>query len=174
VSLANFGPSSSKPVASGWAELREQQRLGVQRKSNAALVIAMDLGERLDIHPANKIELGRRLARAADVLAYGAPGPFGPEVAAAHRTPTGIEVEFKGVTGSLQTWSGTRALAFELCGSTQDSCRFADAVAVGSSVRIAVDGKPATRVRYGWADTPVTNLYDEKQLPPGPFEVPVR
>ena len=174
VSLANFGPSSSKPIASGWAELREQQRLGVQRDANAALVIAMDLGERLDVHPANKIELGRRLARAADVLAYGASGPIGPEVAGAHRTPTGIEVEFRGVTGSLETWSGNRALAFELCGATQDSCRFADAVAARNSVRLADDGKPATRVRYGWADTPVTNLYDEAQLPPGPFEVPVQ
>jgi hypothetical protein len=28
-------------------------------------------------------------------------------------------------------------------------------------------------VRYAWADTPVTNLYDEAMLPPGPFEVPV-
>ena len=174
ISLANFGPAASKPIASGWAELREQQRLGVQRDPNAALVVAMDLGERLDIHPANKIELGRRLARAANILAYGGTGSIGPEVATARRSPSGIEVEFKGVTGSLETWSGTRALAFELCGTTQESCRFADAVAAGNSVRIADDGKPATRVRYGWADTPVTNLYDEEQLPPGPFEVPLK
>ena len=174
VSLANFGPSSSKPIASGWAELREQQRLGVQRDPNAALVVAMDLGERLDVHPANKIELGRRLARAADVVAYGATNSPAPQVAGVQRTPNGIEVDFKGVTGSLQTWSGTRALAFELCGTTQVSCRFADAFAVGTRVRLVDDGKPVTRVRYAWADTPVTNLYDEAQLPPGPFEVPVQ
>jgi sialate O-acetylesterase len=173
VSLANFGPSSSKPITSGWAELREQQRLGVARDPNAALVIAMDLGERLDVHPANKIELGRRLARAANMLAYGGTNSIGPEVVGARRTANGIEVEFKGVTGSLQTWSGIRALAFELCGAAQDSCRFADAVAIGMSVRLTDDGKPVTRVRYGWADTPVTNLYDEAQLPPGPFEITV-
>jgi len=173
VSLANFGPSATKPIASGWAELREQQRLGVQRDPNASLVVAMDLGERLDVHPANKVELGHRLARAANVLAYGATGSPGPQVAGARRTPNGIEVEFKGVTGTLQTWSGPRALAFELCGATQESCRFADAVASGSTVRLADDGKPTTRVRYAWADTPVTNLYDEAMLPPGPFEVPV-
>jgi sialate O-acetylesterase len=83
-------------------------------------------------------------------------------------------VGFNGVTGSLQTWSGSRALAFELCGATQESCRFADAVAVGNGVRLADDGRPVTRVRYAWTDTPVTNLYDEAQLPPGPFEVPVQ
>jgi sialate O-acetylesterase len=172
VSLANFGPSSAEPTASGWAELREQQRIGAGRDPDAALVIAMDLGERLDVHPANKIELGRRLARAANLLAYGASTPS-PEVAGARRTANGIEVEFKGVSGSLQTWSGTRALAFELCGATQESCRFADAVALGTSVRLADDGKAVTRVRYAWADSPVTNLYDEAQLPPGPFEIPV-
>lgn len=173
VSLANFGPSATKPIVSGWAELREQQRLGVQRDSDAALAIAMDLGERLDIHPANKIELGRRLARAAEARAYGSSTPVGPEVVGAHRTTSGVEVEFAGVTGSLQTWSGTRALAFELCGPTQESCRYADAVAAGNRVQLTGDGKPVTRVRYAWADTPVTNLYDEAQLPPGPFEVPV-
>ncbi|WP_395623742.1 sialate O-acetylesterase [Sphingomonas daechungensis] len=173
VSLANFGPSASKPVVSGWADLRDQQRLGVGRDANAALVIAMDLGERLDIHPANKIELGSRLARAAEARAYGSSTPVGPEVVGARRTANGIEVEFKGVTGALQTWSGTRALAFELCGTTQESCRYADAVASGANVRLADDGNPVTRVRYAWADTPVTNLYDEAQLPPGPFQVPV-
>jgi sialate O-acetylesterase len=91
----------------------------------------------------------------------------------ARRTTNGIEVEFTGVSGALRTWSGTRALAFELCGATQESCRFADAVANGTTVRLADDGKPVTRVRYAWADSPVTNLYDEAELPPGPFEIPV-
>lgn len=173
VSLANWGPYATKPIVSGWAELREQQRIAAERDSNAELVIAMDLGDRLDIHPANKIELGKRLARAARKVAYGAAEPVGPEVAKAQRTTDGVAVEFRGVTGSLQTWSGSRALAFELCGETQESCRFAEATALGNTVRIAGDGKPVTRVRYAWADTPVTNLYDEAPLPPGPFEVSV-
>jgi sialate O-acetylesterase len=174
VSLANFGPHATAPVASGWAALREQQRLAVERDPNAALVIAMDLGERLDIHPANKSELGRRLARAARALAYRSDDPVGPEVAGARREGDAVVVQFRGVTGALRTWSGTRALAFELCGETQESCRFADAVAAGSAMRIAGDGRPATRVRYAWADSPVTNLYDEVPLPVGPFEVPIR
>ncbi|QAY79935.1 9-O-acetylesterase [Sphingosinicella sp. BN140058] len=174
VSLANYGPPQPAPRASGWAELREQQRIGVARDRHAALVVAMDLGERTDIHPANKQDVGRRLARAARHVAYGKPEPVGPAAASAERTPAGIVVRFTGVTGNLVSWSGTRALAFELCGATQESCRFADAVPDGSIVRIADDGKPATRVRYAWADTPVTNLYDEATLPPGPFELPIR
>lgn len=173
VSLANYGPFATRPVASGWAELREQQRIGVARDSHAALVIAMDLGERLDIHPANKPELGRRLARAALHLAYGASAPVGPAVAGATREGDDVIVRFAGVTGALHTWSASRATAFELCGATQATCRYADASAEGATVRIRGDGRPATRVRYGWADSPVTNLYDEAPLPPGPFEVPI-
>jgi len=78
VSLANYGPFATHPVESGWAALREQQRLAVARDPHAGLIVAMDLGERLDIHPANKQEVGRRLARArADRPAGCARNAFG-------------------------------------------------------------------------------------------------
>jgi len=173
VSLANFGEPATRPVESGWAALRDQQRLAAARDPHVDLVVAMDLGERLDIHPANKTELGRRLARAARHLAYGSDRGAGPEIASARRTAEGIRLEFTGVAGSLRTWSGPRALAFELCAETQESCRFADAVASGTSVLLADDGRPATRIRYAWAEAPVTNLYDEDSVPVGPFEVPI-
>jgi sialate O-acetylesterase len=173
ISLANFGEPQREPAASGWAALREQQRQAAERDQRAALVVAMDLGERLDIHPANKTELGRRLARAARHLAYGADLGPGPAIVRARRTADGILLEFDGVAGALHTWSGSRALAFELCGETQESCRFADATASGTNVRLADDGRPVTRVRYGWGEAPVVNLYDEDAVPPGPFEVPV-
>lgn len=175
VNLANFGPPSAAPRASGWAELREEQRLAAERDPNAAIVIAMDLGERQDIHPPNKQEVGRRLARAARALAYGGNEPAsGPEVVAARRTQEGVVLEFKGVIGGLQTYSSRHATAFELCGETQQSCRWAAATAQGNRVVIADDGQPATRVRHGWGESPVTNLYDEAGLPAGPFEVPIR
>ena len=173
ISLANFGSFAVHPVESGWAALREQQRLAVARDSHTALIVAMDLGERLDIHPGNKQEVGRRLARAARVLTYGSHESPGPQVAGAARTPGGIVVEFSGVTGALHSWSSNVVTALELCGPTPQSCRYARGTAEGRVVRIADDGRPATRVRYGWADSPVTNLYDEVPLPIGPFEVPI-
>ena len=173
VSLANYGPFATHPVESGWAALREQQRLAVARDPHAGLIVAMDLGERLDIHPANKQEVGRRLARAARVLTYGAHEPIGPQVARATRSAGGIVVDFSGVSGALHSWSSTFVTALELCGETPQTCRYAQGVADGRTLRIADDGRPATRVRYGWADSPVTNLYDEAPLPVGPFEVPI-
>ena len=40
-------------------------------------------------------------------------------------------------------------------------------------MRIADDGKPATRVRYAWIDSPVVNLYDARPLPVPGFEIPI-
>ena len=175
VGLANFGPFATRPVASGWAELREQQRLAAERDPRAALVVAMDLGERLDIHPANKQEVGRRLARGARVLAYGSDEPVGPEPQPrATREAGGYRIAFHGVTGALRTWSGDRALAFELCGETQDSCRFADARAEGSgsgSPTTAVP-PPASAMPGPTARSPISTT--RRRCPVGPFEVPIR
>jgi sialate O-acetylesterase len=175
VSLANFGPRSAEPRASGWAELRDEQRRAAAADANAALVVAMDLGEVADIHPPNKQELGHRLARAARTLAYGGAEPAsGPEAVRARREGDTVMVDFTGVTGALQTLSSGKAPAFELCAATQQSCRWADAVAHGRAVRIARDGKPATRIRYAWGESPITNLYDGAMLPAGPFELPIQ
>ena len=173
VSLANFGAPQTGPADNAWAALRDQQRLAAARDPNAALVVAMDLGEITDIHPANKFDLGHRLARAARNLAYGATEPVGPEALRARRDGSNVTVEFGGVTGALRSWSGTRLLAFELCAESSGTCRYADAAAEGSTVRISGDGRAATRVRYGWANSPVTNLYDDASLPAGPFELEI-
>jgi len=173
ISLANFGPPQMAPAESNWAALRDQQRIAAARDPHAALVVAMDLGERSDIHPANKLDLGHRLARAARSLVYGADEPVGPEAVHARRTDGDVLVEFAGVTGALHSWSASRVTSVELCAETQASCRYADAVVEGQTLRIAQDGSPATRVRYGWADAPVTNLYDDAPLPVGPFELAI-
>lgn len=173
VGLANFGSPPVAPAASGWAEVRDAQRRVAVGDRHAALVVAVDLGDRLDIHPANKLEVGRRLARAARAVAFGAPAPAGPQAVRASRDRGEVVVEFAGVTGALRSWSGAQLIGFELCAATQETCRYALAAAEGQTVRIADDGKPATRVRYAWADSPVVNLYDEAPLPPAPFELPI-
>ncbi|MDB5690964.1 MAG: 9-O-acetylesterase [Alphaproteobacteria bacterium] len=175
VQLANYGYAPTKPGPSGWASLREQQRLAVARDGHAALAIAIDLGDPLDIHPGEKHELGRRLGRAMASLAYGnsAP-PSGPEIGSARRLPDGgIELLFTGVTGALHTRGSDRAIGFELCGVAEASCRYANGPAEGARVLLPSDGQPVTRVRYAWADSPTVNLFDEAPLPVGPFEISV-
>lgn len=175
VQLANFGAPPSAPGASGWAELRESQRLAVAADDNAGLAVAIDLGDRWDIHPAQKQELGRRLARAARHVVYGDPAPpSGPVPASVRREGGEIVVAFDDVTGTLKTLSGAQAIGFELCDG--DACRYAaSATASGAEVRLAAPaGDPVSEVRFCWADSPVCNLYDAAGLPAGPFRMVVR
>lgn len=175
VQLANFGPAPTAPQHSDWAQLRESQRLAVADDDASGLAVAIDLGERGDIHPANKQELGRRLARAARHVVYGeALAPSGPVATAARHDGTAVTVAFAEVEQGLVAYGGSGPVGFELCGDAQDSCRYADARIDGATVRLHADGAAqATRVRYGWADSPVVTLYDGNGLPAGPFELPI-
>jgi len=176
VQLAGYGRPPTAPAASGWAELREQQRLTVANDPHAGLIIAIDIGDRYDLHPSNKQELGRRLARAARRVVFGEQvSPSGPRVAAARREGDRVIVDFVDVTGSLIAYSASHPIGFELCGAEQASCRFVQADLAGE--RVALDASPATpatRVRYCWADSPVCTLFDAAQLPAGPFEIEVQ
>lgn len=170
VGLAGWGKPVSKPVESGWAELINEQRLAVERDPRMALASAIDLGEPEDIHPANKQEVGRRLALAAHAIVYRDGGTLGPLPVRARRQGNSILVSF---TKPLQALSGANANAFELCGPAQGSCRYADALVRGTMVEIAADAQPVTRARHAWADYPVINLYDLDLLPAPVFEIPV-
>lgn len=166
VQLADYGRRVSQPVASGWAELREEQRQGVLADGNAALVTAIDIGEPSDIHPANKNVLGLRLAMAAQ-------GVASPQPVSASREGDTITVSFSGVEGGLTAYGGLYALGVELCGDAQESCRYVIPALWGNKMLIAADGQPATRVRYAWADAPVVNLYDGRDLPVPGFELEI-
>ena len=172
VGLAGWGKRTSVPTESGWAALIDEQRLAVERDPHAALASAIDLGEPNDIHPANKQEVGRRLALAGRNLAYpGTGGTVGPVPIRAVRQGGSIVVSF---TKPLQTLSGATANAFELCGAAAESCRYAEARAKDSDVVITGDGQPVSRVRYAWSDYPVVNLYDGDLLPVPVFELAVQ
>ena len=176
VQLANYGAAATMPSESGWAALREQQRQAViADKGHAALALAIDLGDPLDIHPGEKREVGRRLARAMRAIGYGAgEPPSGPAIQAAERTTDGgALLTFGGVTGALSARSSAMAIGFELCGPQPGSCRFAAGRVRGAIITLAGDGEPVSRVRYAWADSPVVNLFDAAGLPAGPFEIPL-
>jgi sialate O-acetylesterase len=171
VQIPNYGVIPGAPMASGWSDVREAQRLAVKDDAHAALTVNIDIGDATSLHPGNKQEVGRRLAIAARHIVYGeAIPPSGPEVAGATRGGNSVTVRFSGINGRLTGRSGVNG--FELCGATQASCRFAHGDIKGDSVVLANAGS-ATRVRYCWGDSPVCTLYDTSGLPAGPFEAKI-
>jgi sialate O-acetylesterase len=169
VQLPNWGPTTERPTESGWAEIRNEELKAVAADRNAALIPTLDIGENDNLHPLDKLHVGLRLAMAAEGKAMIMP------LSARRRDPVTAsfyQVDFSGVEGGLHAWSGP-PLGFELCGETPDSCRYAKAAVKGGSIAIPLDGRPATRVRYAWIDSPVVNLYDARPLPVPGFELPI-
>ncbi len=172
VQLANFGSPPVKIGDSGWAALRETQRLAVLRDPHAALATTIDIGVRNDIHPADKNELAKRLVFAQGRLEAGdRANASGPMIASATRAGGEAVLRFDGVQGALHAWSAGSPIGFELCDAS--ACRYANATVNGAEVRLT-DAKPGdVRVRYAWADAPVVNFYDEAPHPVVPFEMAI-
>lgn len=173
VQLAGYGMPPSAPVESGWAQVREAQRRVVAEDPHSGLVVAIDIGDAYDIHPPNKQELGRRLARVARHTIYGerALPPTGPTARNAARTTDGVRVTFDDVTGALLTTGANGPIGFELCDAAK-RCDYADAALDGRYVVLrGPRAANAMYVRYCWADGPVCTLRDTAGLPAGPFEL---
>ena len=102
-----------------------------------------------------------------------AEGEQVPEPLRAVRENGRVHLSFSGVREGLHTWSGPFSLGVQLCAATLESCRHVKTTADGDSLVIPDDGRPATRIRYAWAASPVVNLYDGRDLPPPTFEIPI-
>jgi sialate O-acetylesterase len=176
VQLPNFGPAPTAPVDNGWARVREAQRLAVAGDARSGLVVTIDIGDRQELHPPNKQEVGRRLAHAARHVVYGETiSPSGPVPLSVRRYGSRVVVGFRGVEGKLLAYSSNQPIGFEVCGADQASCRFVSAAIQGNTAQLDVGSAaaPPTRVRYCWGAGPVCTLYDESGLPAGPFELEV-
>lgn len=177
VQLSNYGTPPTQPSESDWAQVREAQRRVAAEDPLTGLAVSIDIGEPRDIHPANKQELGRRLARAARHVVYGEKlSASGPQPMTARRQGGAVAVNFGDVSGKLVTYSSAHPIGFELCESAAASCRYADAELKADHVLLRDAGgrsSSITRVRYCWSESPICTLYDESGLPAGPFELPV-
>jgi sialate O-acetylesterase len=176
VQLPNFGPPPTAPGESGWAEVREAQRQAVAHDPHAGLAVTIDIGDARNLHPTNKQELAKRLARAARRVIYGEPiAPSGPTAQDATETAAGVSVKFGDIDQALTAYSHDSPIGFELCADAPGSCRFVDARVDGTSVLLLIpSGTSPTRVRYCWADSPVCTLFDRSGLPAAPFEMRLR
>ena len=173
VQLPNYGQPSPQPTSSVWADVREAQRQAALQDKHAALTVNVDIGDAANLHPTNKAELGRRLALAARKLIYGEPvPPSGAVVDSVKRRGSDVVVTFRDVTGALSS-RGTQPTGFELCGTSQSSCR-STVMRIENATVVLPDAGNATRIRYCWADTPACALSDASGRPAGPFEVPIR
>ncbi len=156
--------------------MRQAEQRAVAEDAHAGLAVTIDIGEARNLHPPNKQDVGRRLARAARHVVYGeAIAASGPVAVSAHREQGKVVVQFRDVEDRLEAHGADGLPGFELCGAEPGTCRYVAATPMGDRVALDVGAAgAAARVRYCWADSPVCTLFDRSGLPAGPFELAIQ
>lgn len=170
VQLANYSSTGTEPHISNWALLREAQTQTLQTP-HTAMVVTHDIGEKEDIHPRNKLDVGKRLALAAKKIAYQEKIVFsGPMYQSMKISGHQLYLTFNHVGGGLMH-KGEKLNGFALSADGKNFIR-AQAKIVGQQVIVWNSNIPKPiAVRYAWADSPdEANLYNNEGLPASSFK----
>ena len=163
----------SAPVNSGWAQLREAQRLVAKGDPYAELAVINDLGETVDIHPLRKKEVAGRIGQCFDRLVYKEKVTLSPEV---------VSVEESGdsrlVLALDQPVQSGALYEFEVAG---EDGKFYNVDATGQGNTITILLSPDSRIltpriiRYAWKDNPMkANVRSLTGLPMSSFELKLK
>ena len=163
VQISNFKSTPRED----WANLRQQQveTLGLR---NTAMAVTIDIGNPDDVHPTDKVDVGHRLALAARHLSYGEDVEYwGPMFRQA--TPEGTAIRAWFDHGKGLSARGGELTGFEVAGA-DGKFVVAKAKIDGETVVVSSPDLPTPiYMRYGWANSPLCNLFNGEGLPASPF-----
>lgn len=172
VQLPNYLEASDQPQESGWAEMREVQRLAL-RHPNTGMAITIDVGEANDIHPLDKKTVAERLVLQAMKVAYFEKDMVfsGPVFKNGRVKRNRLILDFDEIGSGLTTIQGNRLGGFSLKDHT-GSFQWVAAKIHNNQVEIMLPNNlNPVSVRYGWANNPVNaNLINKEGMPASPFQ----
>jgi sialate O-acetylesterase len=150
-------------------EIREAQFLTLKKSPQTAMAVITDAGDADDIHPARKQVPGERLALAARALAYGEKIEYsGPTFDSVKIKGDRAILSFTHLDGGLVAKDGPLK-GFTVAGADKKFV-LAKAEIKGGRVAVWSDEVPTPKaVRYGWANVPDVNLFNQAGLPASPF-----
>ncbi|MFP5040128.1 sialate O-acetylesterase [Parasediminibacterium sp. JCM 36343] len=162
------------PFRTNTPELREAQLIALQKTPNTAMVVTLDCGDSIDIHPTNKRPVGERLALAARAIAYNEKKLeySGPVYEGYTKKDGKIEISFTHKGGGLVAKDG------DLIGFTisSDGKTFVPAKASIQGDKVVVysdDVKQPKAARYAFVNNAFGNLFNKEGLPASPFRTDV-
>lgn len=171
VQLANFEPEATQPVNSDWAELREAQEAALQLP-NTGMAVTIDVGEAGNIHPANKMEVGRRLALQALNKTYG------QKVVAESPSLKNMEIKGDSIILTIETYGDSLICTnkygyvngFAISAKGQ-GFHWAKASIYGNKITVySSEVHNPVNVRYAWSKNPgPLNIYNTNNIPMRPF-----
>ena len=170
VQLPGYGGLSGDASWAGWGTLREAQRQVALSEDMTGLAVAIDAGERTDIHPANKQLVAERVTRVALGL-MGEAETFVDGVAPLGVERSGDWVRIAMPDAGLKAVSGGRPTSIAVC-EGEGACDWADALISGDAILVYLgEASLAREIRYCWGDAPICNLYTGDDLPVAPLWV---
>lgn len=174
VQLADFLPEKPEPADSSWAELREAQTMALSALKNTGQAVIIDLGEATDIHPKDKQNVAKRLARWALARDYGYDklNYRSPEYVSQKIDGNRIEVTLDTFGSGLDTFDVREYVGLTIAGEDQKFVNAKAQLVKGSNNRVVVWSdqiENPVAVRYAWADNPICNLQNREGLPVTPF-----
>jgi sialate O-acetylesterase len=158
---------------SGQTSLLREAQASALALPNTGMAVTLDLGEATDIHPKNKLDVGRRLARQALAGTYHVSGveATGPIYASMAVDGSRARITFAHVTGGLvgRKGSGKDLDGFLIAGDDRQF-HVAHAEIDGDLVVVTSPRVNApTAVRYAWSQVPPASLFNAEGLPVPPF-----
>lgn len=168
VQLPGYGGMPTDPADSGWSQVREGQRQVALGDDHVGLVVAVDAGDRFDIHPANKQIIADRAANVLKAIKQGDRSlANGQSPISATRIDQGVILTMP--TDALKAVSHSQPIGFSLC-DAKDVCVWANATLSGNMITVTSDSLSAPAVvKYCWGDAPICNLFDITDTPVSPF-----
>jgi sialate O-acetylesterase len=138
---------------------------------NTGMAVITDIGNLNDIHPRNKLDVGKRLALWALAQTYGRDGIVysGPLYRSMAVEDGKIRIQFDHVGGGLASRDGQPLNWFEIAGEDRQFVE-AQAKIDGQTVIVWSDkvAEPVA-VRFGWHQQAEPNLMNKEGLPACPF-----
>ncbi len=149
-------------------ELREVQRLALQKTFNTGMAVLLDIGEKDNGHPPNKQDVGKRLALLALNRDYNYNIVDSGPLYSKHKSKKGsIEISFDHVGSGLMAKGDLDG--FEIAG--EDNI-FYPAIAKILNNKVKVSSsivKKPKNVRYGWKNYFEATLFNIEGLPASSF-----
>lgn len=172
IQLPNYRDPKPDPADEPWSFIREAQRRTAETMRNAGLIVTIDIGEARDIHPKNKLDVGKRMALWALAEAYGFKiTATGPMFQSSKIAGGKIVLTFDEAGAGLKIRDGDKLDEFAIAGADHKWV-WAEAKIVGKN-QVEVWSPAVTQplaVRYAFNNNPKhPNLTNETGLPASPF-----
>ncbi|MEI6503817.1 MAG: sialate O-acetylesterase, partial [Armatimonadota bacterium] len=172
----NYGAEDPGVLPVFW----EAQEAATKLVPNTGMAVIHDVGNYNDIHPRNKLDVGKRLALLALKNTYGQKGLVanGPTFKSLALEGSKLRVKLDNVGGGPVARDGKPLDWFEVIDATEGGWEPAEAVIDGASVVLtSAKVKQPVAMRFAWAKNAAPNLMNKEGLPAGAFragEVPKR